>query len=187
MKNKSLASLTVSTLPTTQYWVIFPLLPPLTRNSLFFFFLRLSWNSLCRPGWPRTYKDIPASTSWVLGLMACATTTWIFLLLLFLKIFLLIFYVYSVLPGCQKREPDLITYGCEPPCSCWELNSGPLEEQLVLLTSDHLSSPPWGILMTKISGKEPRIWYKFLPFLRVSRASFMLAHTQPIENRWDTS
>ena len=29
---------------------------------------------------------------------------------------------------------DLITDGCEPPCGCWELNSGPLEEQLVLLT-----------------------------------------------------
>ena len=34
-----------------------------------------------------------------------------------------------------ERAPDLITDGCEPPCSCWELNSGPLEEQSVLLTS----------------------------------------------------
>jgi hypothetical protein len=24
--------------------------------------------------------------------------------------------------------------GCKPPCGCWELNSGPLEEQLVILT-----------------------------------------------------
>jgi hypothetical protein len=31
---------------------------------------------------------------------------------------------------------DPITDGCEPPCSCWELNSGPLEEQSVLLTSE---------------------------------------------------
>jgi hypothetical protein len=23
--------------------------------------------------------------------------------------------------------------GCEPPCGCWDLNSGPLEEQSVLL------------------------------------------------------
>jgi hypothetical protein len=29
-----------------------------------------------------------------------------------------------------------ITDGCEPPCGCWELNSGPLEEQLVLLTAE---------------------------------------------------
>jgi hypothetical protein len=27
-----------------------------------------------------------------------------------------------------------ITDGCEPPCGCWELNSGPLEEQSELLT-----------------------------------------------------
>ena len=25
--------------------------------------------------------------------------------------------------------------GCEPPCGWWELNSGPLEEQSVLLTT----------------------------------------------------
>jgi hypothetical protein len=30
----------------------------------------------------------------------------------------------------QKRASDPITEGCEPPCGCWELNSGPLEEQL---------------------------------------------------------
>ena len=40
-----------------------------------------------------------------------------------------------VLAG-QKTAPDLITNGCEPPCGCWELNSGPLEEQSVLLTSE---------------------------------------------------
>ena len=34
----------------------------------------------------------------------------------------------------QKRTSDLITDGCEPPCGCWELNSGPREEKLVLLT-----------------------------------------------------
>ena len=49
----------------------------------------------------------------------------------FLKIF--IYYVYSVLSVCvsagQKRAPDLITDDCEPPCSCWELNSGPLESR----------------------------------------------------------
>jgi hypothetical protein len=36
----------------------------------------------------------------------------------------------------QKRASDSITDGCEPPCSCWELNSGPLEEQSVLLTTE---------------------------------------------------
>jgi hypothetical protein len=36
----------------------------------------------------------------------------------------------------QKRASDLMTDGCEPPCGCWELNLGPLEEQTVLLTTE---------------------------------------------------
>ena len=30
--------------------------------------------SSCRPGWPKTHRDLPASVSRVLGLKACATT-----------------------------------------------------------------------------------------------------------------
>jgi hypothetical protein len=37
----------------------------------------------------------------------------------------------------QKRASYLIIEGCEPPCGCWDLNSGSLEEQSVL---SHLSS-----------------------------------------------
>ena len=36
----------------------------------------------------------------------------------------------------QKRVSDLIMDGCEPPCGCWDLNSGPSEEQSVLLTTE---------------------------------------------------
>jgi hypothetical protein len=36
----------------------------------------------------------------------------------------------------QKRASDLITDDFEPPCGCWDLNSGPLEEQSVLLTTE---------------------------------------------------
>ena len=35
-----------------------------------------------------------------------------------------------------RKAPGLITNGCEPPCGCWELNSGPPEEQLVLFPSE---------------------------------------------------
>jgi hypothetical protein len=43
----------------------------------------------------------------------------------------------------QKRASDPITDGCEPPCGCWKLNSGPLEEQhSVLLTTDPSLQPP---------------------------------------------
>ena len=47
------------------------------------------------------------------------------------------------MPAGQKRAPDLITDGCEPPsCGCWELNSGPLEEQAMLLTTEPSLQPP---------------------------------------------
>jgi hypothetical protein len=31
--------------------------------------------------------------------------------------------------------------GCEPPCGCWDLNSGPLEEQSMLLTAEPSLQP----------------------------------------------
>ena len=33
--------------------------------------------------------------------------------------------------------------GCEPPCGCWDLNSGPSEEQLGALTHWAISPAPW--------------------------------------------
>ena len=41
----------------------------------------------------------------------------------------------------RHTRRDLITGGCEPPCGCWDLNSGPLEEQPVLLTADPSLQP----------------------------------------------
>ena len=41
----------------------------------------------------------------------------------------------------SEREWDPITDGCEPLCSCWELNSGPLEKRLVLLTTGPSPAP----------------------------------------------
>ena len=55
---------------------------------------------------------------------------------------LFIFVHCSSLQTHQKRVPDPITDGCEPPCVCWELNSGPLEEQSVLLTAEPSLQPP---------------------------------------------
>jgi hypothetical protein len=42
----------------------------------------------------------------------------------------------------QKRASDLITGGCEPPCGCWDLKSGPLEKQSVLLPAEPSRQPP---------------------------------------------
>ena len=36
----------------------------------------------------------------------------------------------------EERALDPITDGCQPPCGCWELNTGLLEEQSVLLTAE---------------------------------------------------
>jgi hypothetical protein len=42
----------------------------------------------------------------------------------------------------QKRASDPFLDGCEPPCGCWEFNSGPLEEGTVLLTTEPSLQPP---------------------------------------------
>jgi hypothetical protein len=47
-------------------------------------------------------------------------------LFFFFIIYLLIIIKYTVAVfRHQKRASDLITDGCEPPCGCWDLNSGP--------------------------------------------------------------
>jgi hypothetical protein len=50
----------------------------------------------------------------------------------------------------QKRTSDLIMDGCEPPCGCWDLNSGLSEEQSVLLTTEPTLKPLNGNLMKNI-------------------------------------
>ena len=49
---------------------------------------------------------------------------------------------------------DPITGGCESLCGCWELNSGPPEEQSVLLTSE----PP---LQPTVKFLKKRQWVYF--------------------------
>jgi hypothetical protein len=40
-----------------------------------------------------------------------------------------------------KRVCHLIMGGCEPPCGCWDLNSGPSEEQSVPLPTEPSHQP----------------------------------------------
>ena len=74
----------------------------------------------------------------------------VFILFFYFFKYLFIYYVYNILSVCmpagQKRAPDLID-GCEPPCGCWELNSGPLEEQAVLLTTEPSLQPPFPLFI----------------------------------------
>jgi hypothetical protein len=59
---------------------------------------------------------------------------------LFLRFY---FYEYTVAIFRHTRRYHLypITDGCEPLCGCWELNSGPLQEQPVSLTAEPSLSP----------------------------------------------
>jgi len=62
-----------------------------------------------------------------------------------------LFHVYEYTVGVfkhQKRASDPIKDGCEPPCGCWELNSRPLEEQSVLLTTEPSLQPGKEFLFT---------------------------------------
>jgi hypothetical protein len=43
--------------------------------------------------------------------------------LIFLKVYLLLYVSTLLLPSDTPEDP--ITDGCEPPCGCWDLNSGP--------------------------------------------------------------
>jgi hypothetical protein len=52
----------------------------------------------------------------------------------------------SCLQTLQKRASDFIMDGCEPPCGCWDLNSGPSEEQSALLTTEPSRQPYFSAL-----------------------------------------
>jgi hypothetical protein len=59
-----------------------------------------------------------------------------------MRSFLKIYFIYkSCLQTHQKRASDSITDGCEPPCGCWDLNSGSLEEQSMLLAAESSLQP----------------------------------------------
>ena len=47
------------------------------------------------------------------------------------------------MPSSSVSEDSysVLTDGCEPPCGCWDLNSGPLEEQSVLLSAESSLQP----------------------------------------------
>ena len=66
-------------------------------------------------------------------------------------------YISTLLLSSDTPEEGVgfhfITDGWEPPCGCWELNLGPLEEQSVLLTTEPSLQPPTvAVLSTKFWG-----------------------------------
>jgi hypothetical protein len=76
------------------------------------------------------------SIKWINGFFLYIVLSFLF------KGFIYLFYICKCRHQThQKKVLDLITDGCEPPCGCWELNSGPLEEQSVLLTTEPSLQP----------------------------------------------
>lgn len=56
------------------------------------------------------------------------------------------FVLSACAPTCQKRASDPFIDDCEPPSGCRELNSEPLEEQLVFLTARPFHQPNFSVL-----------------------------------------
>ena len=53
-----------------------------------------------------------------------------------------VMYPVAITDTPEEGQNLLHTGGHEPPCGGWGLNSGPLEEQSVLLTSEASLQPP---------------------------------------------
>ena len=66
----------------------------------------------------------------------------------FIYLFILcIEYTIAFFRHTRRGHQTPLTDGCEPPCDCWELNSGPLEEQSVLLTAEPSLQPGCSVFM----------------------------------------
>ena len=101
----------------------------------------------------------------------------------FLKIYLFIICKVhcSCLQTLQKRVSDLVTDGCEPPCGCWDLNSGLSEEQSGTLTNWAIS-PALFYSILKLSlwlSCLPRWFYAFAKTLWILGASVMCLSYAP--------
>jgi hypothetical protein len=71
--------------------------------------------------------------------------------------------------------------GCEPPCGCWDLNLGPLEEQSALLTTEpsrqpHVSTFTWAGEMAQ----RLRALTALLKVLISNPSKHMVAHKQMV-------
>jgi hypothetical protein len=128
--------------------------------------------SLCSPGWPATHYVAQAGlelTCFFLfgaGVESVQHHAWSMVAFVFVffffnykvfkcplllcfplfKRFTYLFYLYEytvAIRHTRRGQSDTITDGCKLPCDCWELNSGPLEEQPVLLPTESSLQSPW--------------------------------------------
>jgi hypothetical protein len=92
--------------------------------------------------------------------------------------------MYMSIQTHQERASDPITNGCEPPCGCWELNSGPLVEQSVLLTTEPYLQPYFLFLRKYLS----ILNYLSRILLRIWSVDIVIMFTiniTKLKNTWD--
>jgi hypothetical protein len=80
----------------------------------------------------------------------CLYSTFILFLNRFIYLFHVCEYTVTVFRHTIKGHQIPIKDGCKLPCGCWELNSGPLEEQSVLLPTEPSFQPSAFILLFTI-------------------------------------
>ena len=92
----------------------------------------------------------------------------------------------SCLQTHQKRASAPITDSCEPPWGCWELNSEPLEEQSVLLTTEPFLHPLRLLFSTNGAGstggqhiEECKLIHSYLPVQSSSPSLIKDLHIKP--------
>jgi len=107
--------------------------------------------------WDQEYHLTSGSTTvitWLCVLMLgpgmLSAVLFFFCLFVFEDLFILCIWVHCSCPQThQKRASDLITDGCEPPCGCWELNSGLWKSRHRAQPLSHLSSPLSAVLISR--------------------------------------
>lgn len=68
----------------------------------------------------------------------CISIRNVFFFMCFPHVYMYVCYIHATPVGAKEDISLLgtgVPVGCEPPCRCWEVNPGPLEEHPVLLTS----------------------------------------------------
>ena len=88
----------------------------------------------------------------------------------FERLFSCIWVHCSCLQTHQKMGLDPIIDGCEPSRGCWELNSGPLDEQSVLLTTE-LSLQPAFVPISNLSQ-----FYAFISYMSLKFSPYYFSH-----------
>jgi hypothetical protein len=121
--------------------IMLPICCLLSHNKILFFRLRTTLQ--CYSSSEAVGSGCPTHGENKFRWVCYGVSKWKFLLLFFKSYLFLFIWIYcSYLQTHQKRASDLITDSCEPPRGCWELNSGPSEEQSVLLTTEPSLQPP---------------------------------------------